>query len=451
MNKICFAIIGTIAGTITSSACSSGLPPDKSDGGVGGTGNGGTSSGNMSGGAATSVGGKSPGATTGGSVGLGGGAAAGGAASTGGAAATGGIAPTGGVSSTGGATSRTGTGGAVSTVGGNGTGGLTIGGATSGGTMPNTGGAATGGAPSTGGASSTAPTCTIDSGSGPVTYTIGTANSANRCLVCNPNVSTTTWTPDAAACGCTGSLESLDSAGHCIGNFETLDSAGRLIAKMVTITAPSSIQNYSIDVTEVTKGQYDSWLATNPALPASTDANCGYVTSYASAGTLYTGTDAGHHPVADVDWCDAYAYCKGVGKRLCGAIGGGAVDYASGYADATISQWYRACSSAGADTLPYGNTYQSTYCDGPDYGAGQTVAVGSLANCVTSATGFAGAYDLSGNVWEWEDSCNGSGQSALCHIRGGAFAEYIGLTCAEGVSSTRSLVGNVIGFRCCAP
>ncbi len=107
---------------------------------------------------------------------------------------------------------------------------------------------------------------------------------------------------------------------------------GLCVATKVPIAAPSANNNYSIDATEVTKGQYDLWLATNPALPASTDANCGYVKTYAeqaSGGTLYTGTDAVHHPVADVDWCDAYAYCKGVGKRLCGAIGGGTNAYGS--------------------------------------------------------------------------------------------------------------------------
>jgi formylglycine-generating enzyme required for sulfatase activity len=222
----------------------------------------------------------------------------------------------------------------------------------------------------------------------------------------------------------------------------------------VPITAPTWANNYSIDATEVTTGQYDEWLATNPALPASTDANCSYVTSYAeqaSGGTLFAGTDAAHHPVADVDWCDAYMYCKGVGKRLCGAIGGGTNAFAS-YADATLSQWYRACSSGGADTFPYGNTYQATYCDGGDYGANQTVAVGSLVNCVTSTTGFAGAYDLSGNVVEWEDSCSSTGPNAMCRVRGGAFNNNInGLNCGFVSNVERGGVYNGIGFRCCSP
>ncbi len=211
-----------------------------------------------------------------------------------------------------------------------------------------------------------------------------------------------------AGSGCTGNLEIIQS------------STGLCVAKMVTIIAPNASLAFSIDVTEVTQGHYDLWLARNPPLPASTDANCGYVTSYAEQGRsgVYTGIDATHHPVVYMDWCDAYAYCKGVGKRLCGAIGGGSNNLSS-YADATASQWYRACSSGGVNAYPYGNTYQPSTCDGFDFwndntSTMQTVAVGSLASCVTSEVGYAGVYDLSGNVWEWEDSCSAAGSSATC-------------------------------------
>ncbi len=284
-------------------------------------------------------------------------------------------------------------------------------------------------------------TCELGCWIGSRFYASGAANPDGLCQSCQPTASTTTWTSDGTVCGCTGSLEVVQS------------STGLCVAKMAPITAPTAANSYNIDATEVTKGQYDLWLGTSPALPASTDANCGYVTTYAeqaSGGTLHTGTDAAHHPVADVDWCDAYAYCQGVGKRLCGAIGGGSVDLSAGYDDATQSQWYRVCSSGGADTYPYGNTYQETYCDG--FSSWQTVAVGSLANCVTSTSGYAGAYDLSGNVFEWEDSCNGTGESAGCLGRGGSFGFYGGnmLTCDGYRYLFRNEVLDVVGFRCCS-
>ena len=230
---------------------------------------------------------------------------------------------------------------------------------------------------------------------------------------------------------------------------------GLCVAKMVPITGTTGGSNvdYKIDATEVTKGQYDAWLATNPSLPPSTDVNCGYVTSYAeqSSSGVYTGPDADHHPVVWVDWCDAYAYCSGVDKRLCGAIGGGPVNYSAGRDDATQSRWYRACSSGGTNLYPYGNTYQASYCDGYDYWNGnsateQTVTVGSLANCVTTTTGYAGVYDLSGNVNEWEDSC----LDQLCPIRGGSFGVGL-LACGViDIYYYRYDYSYDVGFRCCS-
>jgi formylglycine-generating enzyme len=247
-----------------------------------------------------------------------------------------------------------------------------------------------------------------------------------------------------------------NQATGCTGSFEMIQSGtGFCVAKTVAISGPVANSGYDIDVTEVTKGQYDAWLATNPALPPSTDTNCGYVTSYAEQGTegVYAGPDADHHPVVFVDWCDANAYCAAAGKRLCGAIGGGPNDYAS-HEDASKSQWYRACSSGGMYTYPYGNAYQGMSCNGYDYWNDDnrhTLAVGSLASCVTTA-GYAGVHDLSGNVFEWEDSCVGRNQSAYCHIRGGAFGyDSSNLTCAVGGNYVRMVAGYGIGFRCCSP
>ena len=219
---------------------------------------------------------------------------------------------------------------------------------------------------------------------------------------------------------------------------------------MATITAPSASQNYSIDATEVTKGQYDLWLGTKPALPASTDTNCGGVTSYTEQGTGYTGADSVHHPIVYVDWCDAYAYCQGVGKRLCGKIGGGPNLYAD-FATASLSQWYNACSSGGANSYPYLGAYQTTACNGTDLGKSTTTVVGSLSGCQASGL-YAGAYDLSGNVWEWEDSCSGTGQTAICRFRGGSFYDSgSNLPCGgEGYYPRDSVYDNV-GFRCCSP
>ncbi|MBN1605630.1 MAG: hypothetical protein JW940_03315 [Polyangiaceae bacterium] len=84
------------------------------------------------------------------------------------------------------------------------------------------------------------------------------------------------------------------------------------------------------------------------------------------------------HPQVCVDWCDAYAYCKGVGKRLCGEIGGGPTDFGA-YADVNQDPWYNACTSHGARSssgFVYGDDYNPQACNG----IASTVSCGGVAH-----------------------------------------------------------------------
>lgn len=212
---------------------------------------------------------------------------------------------------------------------------------------------------------------------------------------------------------------------------------------------------YCIDSTEVTADQYAAWIATNPLAPPTVPGGvCSGKTSY------NPGSGSSNYPVTNVDWCDAYAYCAGVGKRLCGKIGGGSVDYNAGSNDAAQDQWYNACVSGNAKNMyPYGNTYQADTCNGADYwgpnGYTRTLPVGSLSGCTSSVAGYAGIFDLSGNVMEWEDSCTGtSGENDGCNTRGGWFGQAgTTMSCAFDGGYFRygkNHNGNgSIGFRCC--
>ena len=81
----------------------------------------------------------------------------------------------------------------------------------------------------------------------------------------------------------------------------------------------------------------------------------------------------------------------------------------------------------------------------------ETVAVGTLSNCVTSAPGYAGVYDLNGNVDEWEDSCNELGKLGWCCSSGGAFVNGLGsLVCGCNYLIARYQANSVSGFRCCS-
>lgn len=257
-------------------------------------------------------------------------------------------------------------------------------------------------------------------------------------------------TSTGGTCAVGGTASSSASAGvGCTGNLEAYQScSGLCVANMATISGPAGSPDYRIDVTEVTQGQYQSWLATNPALPPKTDAVCGTISSYAPQNSQITGADADHLPVVYVTWCDAYAYCLGAGKRLCGAINGGSNSYDNG-ADANTSQWYRACSSGGMNAYPYGSVFQWSSCAGLDSDVG-LVVVGSLRSCVASTTGYAGVFDLSGNVSEWENSCLGP-PPVYCRLRGGSFVMPSNfMACDTGSNGLSSASDYFIGFRCCS-
>jgi formylglycine-generating enzyme required for sulfatase activity len=217
-------------------------------------------------------------------------------------------------------------------------------------------------------------------------------------------------------------------------------------------------EGYCIDSTEVTRGQYQAWVATNPPTSGQ-PARCTWKTNFVPEETecmtstyVYHGSGFEDHPQVCVDWCDAYAYCQGVGKRLCGKIGGGPGSF-DDYANPSSSQWHNACVSGAANNAyPYGNTYQPTVCAGYDYDPTITVPTASLPDCQSPVPGYAGIYDLSGNVWEWEDGCGGPGGTDLCRLRGGSFGWKSPYLRCDGVLYDKvSYATSGIGFRCCSP
>jgi len=274
----------------------------------------------------------------------------------------------------------------------------------------------------------------------------------------------------AVSCGGGPGPAVSDTGADCTGSFEAVQNVNGhalCVATLVTIGDPGGSSDYQIDATEVTREQYQSWVATNPALPSSSDTACGWKSSgsYAEDSDcmmspyVCKGTGCGHHPQVCVDWCDAYAYCKGVGKRLCGKIGGGSND-PDDLDDATKSQWYAACTSNGTygrDGYVYGETYEPTACNefgywGNDLNKMTTLPVASLSACQSSVSGYAGVYDLSGNVSEWEDSCgSATGHPDWCRVRGGSYFSDLGFAeCGYTIYYDNNADADEVGFRCCS-
>jgi hypothetical protein len=226
------------------------------------------------------------------------------------------------------------------------------------------------------------------------------------------------------------------------GPLETCHDDSLCVAKMVSID-----DQYWIDATEVTNSQYQAWLGTNPGIGGQ-DSYCGNNTDF-TPGCDWAPETQGDNPVGCVDWCDAKTYCARIGKRLCGRIGGGAVPFDM-FADASLSQWHNACSAGGQNDYSYGNEVNEQACNGPAAGRSSPVDVGALPMCSSPVVGYTGVYDLSGNVWEWEDSCGGPAIPAeYCNSRGGSY--YSGsLRCDDAVAFGRGDQAPNLGFRCCA-
>ena len=213
---------------------------------------------------------------------------------------------------------------------------------------------------------------------------------------------------------------------------------------------------YCIDSTEVTMGHYNGWVEGTPApkveeQPPYCAWNADYMPNLSGnqcAVAPFDPVGKALYPVTCVDWCDAAAYCAWAGKHLCGGIGGD--DYTpADVANATVSEWFRACSRAGEKTYPYGDDFDAVSCAEPG-SEGGTVSVTAKPKC---KGGYPGLFGMSGNAWEWENLCEAwDGDLDRCFHRGGSFWEASGELRCDTASDLhrRNSYNTNIGFRCCA-
>jgi len=128
---------------------------------------------------------------------------------------------------------------------------------------------------------------------------------------------------------------------------------------------------YSMDLYEVTIGQYEQFLE-----ETSFDPPPSWTTM---AEPVYE-----NHPVVNVDWKDANNYCKWAGKRL-----------------PTEAEWEKAARGTDGRIYPWGNDPPNP--QRANYGKAKwnnheaLVPVGKLQDGKSPY----GIYDLAGNVWEW--------------------------------------------------
>jgi formylglycine-generating enzyme required for sulfatase activity len=146
------------------------------------------------------------------------------------------------------------------------------------------------------------------------------------------------------------------------------------------------------------------------------------------------------HPVVNVGWEDARAYCAWADKRL-----------------PTEAEWEWAAKGPESWLWPWGATFDQTRLNTKERGLGTTALVGSdPANA-----SWIGALDLGGNVWEWTSSLGlpypydqadgreNPQRPGARVIRGGSWIDAASSAHTSGRNQFDPALTNVnVGFRC---
>ncbi len=262
---------------------------------------------------------------------------------------------------------------------------------------------------------------------------------------------------DAPVADVTTNDSSTDAGGSDVVSDVSQTDADATVPACPSGRGPSMIKvdpHTCIDTTEVTVAQYRAFVASVDGGAIAQPAECSFNGNDVTPNGGVPGTSKDTYPIADINWCQAYAFCAWAGKSLCGTFDGGAVPFV-GFTNSAQSVWMSACSADGTQSYPYGPIYEAGACNLASADANAPAApVGSYTKCKGSLPGL---YDMVGNIKEWENSCQpaGTGDAAAdqCRRRGSGFDQpgnVAGETCAWDETDTRDHQSFTSGVRCCA-
>ncbi|MCB9579189.1 MAG: SUMF1/EgtB/PvdO family nonheme iron enzyme [Polyangiaceae bacterium] len=216
---------------------------------------------------------------------------------------------------------------------------------------------------------------------------------------------------------------------------------------MVEITGPAD-EKFCIDVREATNEEYGKFQAAagNPKQGAP----CAWNTTFGSNHALNKKDE----PAFSLDWCDALAFCKSLGKRLCGRMDGQPVAYPNEFSDPAKSEWHYVCTNGGTTLYPWGAAYTPDTCNGHSV-SNPVAPVMSYPACHGQSAPFDQVFDMAGNVAEWTNNCEttNQGESDKCILRGGSYFSAPAndqLKCGSDLeTSPRGQDNTDFGVRCC--
>jgi len=133
------------------------------------------------------------------------------------------------------------------------------------------------------------------------------------------------------------------------------------------------------------------------------------------------------HPVTEVTYFDAEAYCKAVGKRL-----------------PTGTEWEKAARGTDGRKYPWGNTFKTENANTMESGKTDTLPAGSFKD---GASPY-GAMDMAGNVWEWVDQWTADDKKYRTVMGGSFFDTQEKAMVFAILKSIPDDSHTYIGFRC---
>ncbi len=159
----------------------------------------------------------------------------------------------------------------------------------------------------------------------------------------------------------------------------------------------------------------------------------------------------GDHPVVNVSWEDATAYCQWLSEKT-----------GKEYQLPTEAQWEKAARGDDGWIYPWGNEWDAARLNSAEGGRGDTSSVGQYSTDGDSPYGCA---DVAGNVWEWcadrfEEAVykrragsvvkdpEGPKEGPYRVLRGGSFAnDDLGVRCSARIFDLPSGRNYYVGFR----
>jgi serine/threonine-protein kinase len=194
---------------------------------------------------------------------------------------------------------------------------------------------------------------------------------------------------------------------------------------------------FFLDHTEVTNEQYIAFVEATGHAPPANSFNPDELNIWKEG--RYP-PDRAQHPVVNVSWQDAQAYCAWAGKRL-----------------PTEAEWEWAAKGPEGWLWPWGAALDQTRLNTKERGLGTTAPAGSDP----SNASWVGALDLGGNVWEWTSSLGppypydqADGRENAQRpgprvIRGGSWIDPASSAHTSGRNQFDPALANVnVGFRC---